>query len=401
MDGFNLNQFYCILTLFILSLKGSLAQISIELTTPVNPVEQDGILSIHCQVSRTISEQHEVTILRTTKNNNEKLSVDEGVLQGVDDRVFLAVRKLADGSTVYFLSITDVQRSDEGDYFCKVLTKGGTIKELASKKVPVGVTYYPDDSQPECSPDVHKPLHAGSTLVLNCSSDEGNPVVSLDWGSSVREQLGDTQEIIKNNKKVFSVLTLTIQNDDDGAVFLCQMTSTQFPEEIRTCHVGPLKVIKNPNMPTDTLTDSSNTNAKNELTTVGLDTNKDTSGGDIIRHFTPSQCEDICPASSRVMYWMVATVIAAALSIIFFIAAIALLVKYLHAPSVHRSHYVAARPTPEDIYSELECRRLGEGKVYMSLDKSAIKPTDVDTSAQYGIHYHEMPGVMKVAAPSN
>ena len=400
MYVFNLNQFYRILTLFMLSLvKGSLAQISIGLTTPVNPVEQDGILSIHCQVSHLNSEEQEVTILRTTKNNNEKLSVDEGVLQGVDDRVFLAVRKLTDGSTVYFLSITDVQRSDEGDYFCKVITKAGTIKELASESVHVGVTYYPDDSQPVCSPDVQKSLHAGSTLVLNCSSDVGNPVVSLDWSSGMGEQLRDTREFIKNNK-AFSILTLTIQNDDDGAVYLCQMTSTQFPEEVRSCHVGPLKVIPNPNMPTNTLTESSNSNPKNELTTVGLDTNKDKSG-DIIRQLTPSQCEDVCPASSRVMYWMVATVIAAALSIIFFIAAIALLIKYLHAPSAQRSHYVAARPTPEDIYSELECRRLGEGKVYMSLDKSVIKPTDVDTSPQYGIHYHEMPGVMKVAAPSN
>ena len=72
-------------------------------TSPVNPVKEQGLLTIHCQV-RNLDDNHQVTITRRVGDRIQQISVDEDVLgNAVDERVFLAVRQLLDGSTVYFL----------------------------------------------------------------------------------------------------------------------------------------------------------------------------------------------------------------------------------------------------------------------------------------------------------
>ena len=408
MDGIISYQLYCYITILLISLSTrGLFAISIELSTPVNPVEQEGILSVHCQVRHLNSEDHEVNILRTmtSSKKTEKLSVDEGVLQGVDDRVFLAVRKLVDGSTVYFLSITEVSRADEGEYFCKVLTKGTTISEVGSESKTIGVTYYPGDSDPVCSPmDVQQfTYHVGDSLTLNCSSESANPPVSLQWSSTSNPHLDLEPNVYSHNGMVYSVLQLKLRRKDDNAVFLCKMTSDMFPTREQTCHVGPLRVIPTGNTPDGNRPSLTDSGSRTELTTETIDSKLDISNTkDITEGVDYSDCQSVCPVKSRVMYWVAATVIAGALSILFFIITIALLIKYIHAPRVQRTHYMSARQTPEGIYSELECRRMGEGgKVYMSLDKSG-KPPDLESMQRlYGLHYHEMPSAPVVKVPAS
>lgn len=398
--------------IFLTLVKGCLAQVKVALTTPINPVEQGGILSIHCQVWHLNSDNHEVTILRTTgetRVSHQKLSVDESVLQGVDDRVFLAERQLMDGSSVYFLSITEATRADEGEYFCKILENGITIREVESASVHLGVTYYPGDSDPFCSSanfKADRPYLEGSTVSFNCSSATANPPVSLQWTSGKRRsQVIQTREFVVDERS-YSTMTLTLSRSDDGEIFVCQMTSVLFPGKLQTCHIGPLEVTPgrdpydpNAHHPSAGLITTSpldNINNKKPPTSGGGDDNKK-------GLVTVNDCQELCPVQSRVIYWMVATVIAGALSLIFFIIAIALLVRYIRAPEMTRTDYITARHKTDDIYSELECRqRIGDGKVYMSLDKSAIiKPHALDstTSPPYAFHYHDMPTVVKVSTP--
>ena len=88
-------------------------------SAPVNPVEADGIFSLRCEVLK-MKQNQEMAIFRTINGQTERLSLDDEVLDNAGDRVYLAVRQMNDGSTVYLLSIMKVTRSDEGLYLCKI-----------------------------------------------------------------------------------------------------------------------------------------------------------------------------------------------------------------------------------------------------------------------------------------
>ena len=94
----------------------------IKVTAPINPVREDAMISIHCQIWNKVEGQ-EVTMSRKLKGaaRSQRLSWDEKVQNDDDDRIFLAERRLTDGSVVYFLSIIEVTQSDEGTYFCKIV----------------------------------------------------------------------------------------------------------------------------------------------------------------------------------------------------------------------------------------------------------------------------------------
>ena len=79
--------------------------ITIEISTPVNPVEFGAIFSVLCK-ARELTKNHMVSMYRTTEaGGTQLLTSKESVDPEIDERVFLAVRRI-DGSEVYFLTIT-------------------------------------------------------------------------------------------------------------------------------------------------------------------------------------------------------------------------------------------------------------------------------------------------------
>ena len=95
------------------------AKTSIIATAPLKEVEEGAILSVHCQVTE-LEEGHEVTLYRIRDGQSvQRVSVGD-ILTQDEDRLFLATRQLGDGSTVYFLSVMEVTRSDQGTYRCQV-----------------------------------------------------------------------------------------------------------------------------------------------------------------------------------------------------------------------------------------------------------------------------------------
>ncbi len=106
--SYKMSLMYCVV-LLLPCLVILVRSIDIEISAPVNPVETGVIFSVLCQV-RGLNNKHEVALYRTDVNNetvrlSSKDEVDASDIDN-DERVFLAVRRLMDGSEIYFLTIT-------------------------------------------------------------------------------------------------------------------------------------------------------------------------------------------------------------------------------------------------------------------------------------------------------
>ena len=341
-------------------------------SAPVNPVEEGGILSLHCQV-RDLQDDEEVKIVRTVGGRTERLSADKDIKSEAGDRFFLAVRQMFDGTAVYFMSIMSVTREDDGSYFCKVVREGETSSVVAAvDSIQIGVMHFPDETDPLCVSSHPTSVLAGTEVTLNCSSALTKPPVSLRWsrtGTDVslpKPRTGTTEY-----DRLYSVIKFRPTVADTDSIFLCQISSPMFPGRIQTCHVGPIKVLPNSNaidIPTTKSSDSSGKGSPPKMPSDHRITSKNTpphgdTGGD-----TTMECESICSTvNTPVMYWVVATIVAGALSIIFLIVGVVLMFKTCnveHTASMEHD-YAGYSPQQHDkIYVELETKR---DQMYMAL----------------------------------
>ena len=325
-------------------------------SAPVNPIEETGILSVHCQVW-DLPKSHEVRLHRTLPNGETtKISVDETVL-AEDERYFLAKRQLDGASFVYFMSVMDVTREDAGDYTCKVYnTTAGEMSLLGSDSVNFGIIYYPSETDPVCKSSSKERLEfdAGAVVTLTCSSEKANPVVQLQWSRTGTDEVYDIQQE-EEGDSVYSELKLTLHRRHNNAMFWCKVSSKSFPEEMATCHIGPFIVHSDPDdITTDIPEAGLITKITNDLTKHS-NGGKDTSVSTVQK---PKDCRTFCSSSSSLVFqWIIATIVAAGLALMFFVIGIVLLIKYNNArTTTTRSHYVPSR-THDEIYSELEGKR--------------------------------------------
>ncbi len=356
-----------------------IGQITLEASAPVNPIERNGILSLHCQV-KDLTPGHRVEIYRNVGQEDEALSFGEAVTSSVDDRVFLAVRYM-DASVVYFLSITDVTQDDSGVYTCKIIRTKGKIAEIAAQSVNMSVLYFPSEQYPQCDSSLKDgplQIQEGDMLMLNCSSEKANPTVDIKWtrtgGGTIRGN-----QVTESGDIVYASVAFRVTKRDQHAVFLCNITSKALPGLSRTCHIGPLKVILNrngDNVPSDTLPDANgNIDSNPPPTTITalapVDSNVYTGGNRGVTR-TKQNCIDYCSSySSDVFYWIIATAVCVVLGLMFFIFGVGLLLKYKRVSNdIKRTNsgFTSARLAIDDIYAEVENK--AAMKPYMSLDRA-------------------------------
>ena len=231
---------------WILEVTTIVAKPSVVVTAPVNPAREGGMISIHCYVEG-LEHGQVITVSRKLMDNPiEMLSYKDGIMSGVEDGVFIAQRQLSDGNHVSFLSITGVTIEDQGTYTCAVFYNNVVISEGS---VDVTVEYFPSDEHPICqsATDLEN-IVEGAPLTLNCTSEKGNPHVSLEWKRTGENKLKETDSVTEDdgfNDLVISTLTFIPSVEDSGSVFLCTITSSTFYDQSTSCHVGPIKVISN------------------------------------------------------------------------------------------------------------------------------------------------------------
>ena len=351
-------------------------------TAPVHPVKEHAVLSFHCQIWNLNEDIHEVTISRQRGQFNERLSWNKAVLENVNDRVFLALRLLEDGSSVYFLTIIDVvasgEESDEGQYWCNVMqrTNDGGMAAVAKAQVAIRLQYFPSEIYPACESSVSTMNVAEGTLVtLNCISEEANPVTSLTW-SRTGKPVSDEESVrfSHENGMVTSVMSLRLSRDDKDTIFMCHLKSVAFPDKSPSCHIGPFNIIFDPNSQ-----HGLNTPKKPPKDTTIPDTTSAPHRPERPPIERPD-CSKRCPIlSSPVNYWIMATIVAFLVAIIFFLVAIAIAVKLHRKTAAERQEYVQAvlgggappgeHMIPDDIYEKLRYRT-DTDRVYMALDKA-------------------------------
>ena len=350
------------------------AETEISVKAPINPVRLDAMLSLICKV-QNLESTHDIAISKEAKDgrNYEALTLDEKI-QTEDSRVFLAVRQLADHK-VYFLSIINVQREDQGIYKCKLLRKNPTT-EIKAHPVMVNITYLPDEN-PECASAGHlsNNLMEGDTLNWNCSSEEGFPRVSLTWvRSNTGAELPATDH--SQNGRVIAELSHTLTRSDNKAIFICKLSSPAFPdiENKKACHIGPIEVKPNPEKPFD---NSAYIDNRDDANNRDDGTNNVVSSVDFPTPGSPTiECKEYCSnISTPVFQWIVATILVGILAIIFLIIGIVMSIKLCHLNNSSKSRVVQRRYLPahgvDDTYAELEGKR-EDNRVYMMLDRSQI-----------------------------
>lgn len=356
------------------------AETRVEVSSPINPVPDGGIYSLSCRVWDLQSTLHEVTIQNTSKGITQRLSVDKEVLTSTSERVFLAVRQMKDGSVIYFLSIMQVSRQDEGKYSCKIVTKSeaaSTLVDMASDVL--RVQYFPAEPDPLCTPSDSMTLHAGQAVAFNCSTATAFPSVTMEWvrsGSRVDQR---NMRIIKRGSRQDSILTIVPSSSDKDTVFICQVTSPAFPGLIRSCHVGPFHVISDSNgISLGPIKNPSNKPARGPTidsyhSPGGVPDDKDTTTTTTSKPLrTFIDCGEVCSEyNSPVMFWVITTVVAGIIAVLFLFIGVGLFVKYFNLTSGDggkSSDYESVRQLHEQVYVDVG-GKMRDKQVYMTLMK--------------------------------
>ena len=354
----------CVFTLILTMVTDFTNAVSIEATAPVNPVDHGGILSLHCHV-RDMESDHSVIIIRSLESGEvEHLSWRETLTSNADDRIFLAFRRLGDGSVVYFLSIMNVKKEDAGIYSCRVMSLSALVDE---QSLTYNVNYFPVDIYPVCGPSEQIYAKAGDVVLLNCTSDKAFPEVTLEWTHSSTKQVSSSTNVIYHDSKVSSILRLETTKNDNGAVYVCTMRSEVFSDKVRTCHIGPLYVTPNSDLDID-LEDKQVDSLPTESELRTKPGQRDTLPG-LDESQSPDiqiKCNEICstlPTSSTHFFWIVAAVTTFIVTFIFFVLLMILAVQYKRNKERMNS---ALKDGSSDLYEKVDYRGFNR-KIYMTL----------------------------------
>lgn len=358
------------------------------------------MMSVHCQVWN-LDDDHVVTISRKPdglpSSKMESIAWNDLIQQDVEERFFIATRRLEDGSVVFFMSVIDVVTEDSGIYYCKVLSID-PFTEIKVGSTKVAVSFFPAEA-PVCAPNHPVTLRMGVPFVVNCSSSIGYPAVDLQWYRSIDEKMLGARQYNTSDNTAVSELEILPSRDLQDIVIVCHVTSVMFPDRSETCHIGPFHIT--PVLPNNDIIKSPpgigdfdaarptspGVRVETAVATVAVFPAEDEVKG---------HCREVCPTTlnSPILHWIVATVFIGLLAFIFLIITIAISVRLCkptsdprdrsrggggHYQYKQRGHTGAKRMMgPEDVYEKLECRR-DDQTVYMSLHRqpSPKKPDNL------------------------
>ncbi len=363
----------------------------VEITAPVNPVRSGNMFAICCQVW-DLKRGHDVSIARIKSGIIDEISVTDGQLKSdADERYFLAKRRKDDGSVVYFLSIVNANvLTDDALYSCKVNTQESS-RDTRENSVHIEVYYFPHPRYPICNSSPRDPveIYEGRRITFTCRSEMGNPLINIKW-----RRLGEREEMYGDveyprNGIFHSELRIHAKDTDDGAIFVCEVTSTAFYSKKKTCQIGPIRVIPIPKVITTTTT----TTPKPKTTPASLFgqyhqlTSSPKEAIDPLSKDSP--CFDKCAEQQTLLfYWTIAAVISFVLCLVFLIMSLVLCCKVNHINNKTKSRYtrgvaprgggkvqnVVLTPPPTEVQQETMYVKLqkknnnSDGRVYMTLE---------------------------------
>lgn len=370
---------------------------TIAITTPVNPVRTGNMFAIYCQVWNARNE-HEVVLARSQSGITEKISLSRGQLQpDVDERFFLAQRRKNDGSIVYFMSIVDAKLTDEAVYTCNVYAPNRR-PPIATASFRIKVQYFPHHRYPKCAsepaagPDNQVDVYEGRPFGLTCRSQIANPVIQMRWLKlGERGNVEGEEKVRIKSGIMIGELRRMAEADDDGAIFICEISSRAFYGKTETCGIGPINVIPRPRITVVHTTVSTPSVPKQWQ----RGTTSSTVAVPITYRAYKDPCRERCSDEQEVLfYWSIAAVISFVLCLVFLIMSVILCCKVctMATPTTRRYHhqnsitsannslnrnslnrngvvrsYVVPPTHPETVYVKLQ-RNSNSDRVYMTLE---------------------------------
>ncbi|XP_072020657.1 uncharacterized protein [Amphiura filiformis] len=316
---------------------------SVELTVPVHPVTVGGILALQCQI-QDMEESYTVKILRDVNERTEELTTD--LTYGASllgQRVFVTKRAMSGGILVYFMTIVDMAIQDRGEYSCIIFNiSGRKYATIAEASTDVDVYYLPDSIYPQCqsTPAEIGNLHENVDIRLSCLSSSGQPTVALQWKTNTNLDIASRN--LDRDDTISSEINLRTNKEHDGVVFICEMTSSGFPDLIRTCHIGPITIRRNVEKETP-----------NILPPVVIAT---TSKPNTL---ISDDCTTECPENKyTILYLSVATIGAAMLCLVFLTTTVIWCYKYnkISSEAHNGQRNVTASDGSEPVYVSLQRR---------------------------------------------
>ena len=144
------------------------------------------------------------------------------------------------------LQIVNAIKADEGEYQCQVdyYLSGSFQTENGSKTVDK-IPYLPAPDYPKCTiKSSTSSLLDRSDTLFQCEVGHSSPSVKVNL--TLERQDGSIRQL--GNTSVTGTITLK----DDGAMFVCHMTSDTFPTAYRNCSAGPLAIVESSSNPSTT-----------------------------------------------------------------------------------------------------------------------------------------------------
>lgn len=386
---FSISNHFVYMPMTILSIISCLADgTRVAISAPVNPIQEGGILSIRCQVWQ-LQKGVQVTIFKTASEGDgyasqpQMITVDNVITVNSDD-VFLAERHMADGSTVYLLSVIRISRQEAaGVYVCKLRDIVGVITDLPSDSVHLEFSYFPDKSDPMCTAtgdiQTSPAIPAGANLTLICSSAAGNPRVVLEWDK--QNEINRNTHTFTRDGRVYTSLNFRVSNRDSGVMFICSVRSSAFPGRVQTCHYGPI-VVEGANT-NDRRPHDDDTTLPPMVNTIMVVSTLDKS------HYASTKddgiikdCRRECSTASRYKYWVIITTSVGIIAFVLFIIVFWMALRYQRTRSTwsdyqmtHTGHTTTNR---ERLYAELQTKQR-ESVLYMSLSRAkTVSVSDQD-----------------------
>ena len=181
----------------------------------------------------------------TLSENTRILGTDGGDLNykvvRVDGRSFVR----------FYLTVTVTSRANSGKYGCHIVSSASGNAVISSSYASLAVYYLPVTSYPTCvisdssSARTSMTLVEGDEVTLSCTSDSGQPSVSLQWNDLVG---ADATSSVSVSEGVMAH-KITVQ-PQDGAILACQMVVDKdifgVNETNRECSIGPFTVLPRP-----------------------------------------------------------------------------------------------------------------------------------------------------------
>ncbi|XP_044016465.1 hemicentin-1 isoform X3 [Aphidius gifuensis] len=184
-------------------------------------------------------------------------SESSGTTRGINDLAGRSSMNYDANATKTFLKIENLRIEDEGLYKCEATYHAVNRECNNVQHITLNVTIKPkfirvteeDGMMNLTSGTVLGPMNEGTMIMLNCESDEGKPVPTVEWykGDQRLKAIGSTKVHETGIGSGSSVLQLQVSRNELGATFVCKVSSPALTEPLTTdigldVHVRPLKM---------------------------------------------------------------------------------------------------------------------------------------------------------------